>query len=178
MRRAYSGVKRRARRGAWDDMSARVRGWHVTWHYPPAIGLQSPLRMYRLYSQIPHSYWMLRKHRLSSLFPSTYSTSVKHFRVTLDHNTLYIEQPLAEALGWKPDAATQGIPLNLTGWAPHYFVIAPSGSEAGALRIYLHITLYHYLQLIRPSCSGHHWKCPQSSSTACPSASQRLRCYH
>ena len=48
----------------------------------------------------------------------------------LDNETLYIDQELAEALGW--DATKRdSVPLTLSGWAPRYFAIARTGSDAG-----------------------------------------------
>ncbi|KAF8966505.1 hypothetical protein BDZ97DRAFT_1657605 [Flammula alnicola] len=61
------------------------------------------------------------------------STSAREFKVILDNDTLYIEQPLAEALGWKPDVSSQGIPLTLSGWQPHYFAITRTGTDADLL---------------------------------------------
>lgn len=56
----------------------------------------------------------------------------QEFKVILDNDTLYIEQPLAEALGWKPDVdPAKGVPLTLSGWAPNYFVVARAGSDNG-----------------------------------------------
>ena len=61
--------------------------------------------------------------------------------MVLDNETLYIEQPLAEALGWKPDVdPTKGVPLTLSGWAPNYFAIAKTDSDSGILSYYLFIT--------------------------------------
>ena len=57
----------------------------------------------------------------------------REFKVILDNDTLYVEQPLAEALGWKPDhSSDKGIPLTLSGWAPHYFAITRTGTDSGA----------------------------------------------
>ena len=71
--------------------------------------------------------FMSLRHRSSSTTPSR-----REFKVVLDNDTLYVEQPLAEALGWTPDMSTEnGVPLTLRGWAPHYFAIARAGSDAG-----------------------------------------------
>ena len=61
------------------------------------------------------------------------STSTRQeFKVLLDNGTLYVEQPLAEALGWTPDVEpAKGVPLTLSGWEPNYFVIARAGSDNG-----------------------------------------------
>lgn len=57
----------------------------------------------------------------------------REFKVVLDNDTLYVEQALAEALGWKAGAVgTESVPLTLSGWSPHYFAIAKTGSDAGA----------------------------------------------
>ena len=73
-------------------------------------------------------------------FHSTRSAGVvapgptKEFKVVLDESsrTVYVEQPLAEALGWSTETpAENGVPLTLRGWEPNYFVITRSGSEAG-----------------------------------------------
>jgi hypothetical protein len=58
--------------------------------------------------------------------------SRQEFKVVLDNGTLYIDQPLAEALGWKPDVEpAKGVSLTLSGWAPHYFAIAQTGTDCG-----------------------------------------------
>ena len=64
-----------------------------------------------------------RDHRLSS--------SPRQFKVTLDGSTLYIEKELAEALGWNENGPTEGVPLRLSGWGPHYFAITEKGTDAG-----------------------------------------------
>ncbi|OBZ65855.1 hypothetical protein A0H81_14099 [Grifola frondosa] len=55
------------------------------------------------------------------------------FTVVLDNETLYIDQQLAEALGWKPNQKLDGLPLTLSGWAPSYFAIARTGSDSDLL---------------------------------------------
>ena len=62
------------------------------------------------------------------------SESLREFKVVLDESsrTVYVEQPLAEALGWSTETpAENGVPLTLRGWEPNYFIITRSGSEAG-----------------------------------------------
>lgn len=56
-------------------------------------------------------------------------------RVTLDRasGTVYIDQKLAEALGWNPDKGRECVPLTLSGWAPHYFAITAEGTDADLL---------------------------------------------
>jgi len=49
----------------------------------------------------------------------------------LDGQTLYIEKPLAEALGWNSGTGTEGISLRLSGWEPKFFTIAPLDTDAG-----------------------------------------------
>ncbi|RPD62197.1 hypothetical protein L226DRAFT_532773 [Lentinus tigrinus ALCF2SS1-7] len=56
----------------------------------------------------------------------------KEFKVVLDQETLYIDQDLAEALGWNP-ATRNSVPLTLHGWAPAYFAIARTGSDSEQL---------------------------------------------
>ncbi|KAI0688891.1 hypothetical protein C8Q76DRAFT_260106 [Earliella scabrosa] len=59
---------------------------------------------------------------------SNSSNAVKEYKVVLDNETLYIDQELAEALGW--DATKRdSVPLTLSGWAPRYFAIARTGSD-------------------------------------------------
>jgi hypothetical protein len=63
---------------------------------------------------------------------STTLQSPSEHRVILDDQTLYVDQSLAEALGWKPEQRSDaGIELSLSGWGPTYFTIAPTGSESG-----------------------------------------------
>ncbi|KAF7365549.1 hypothetical protein MVEN_00428200 [Mycena venus] len=57
----------------------------------------------------------------------------QEFKVVLDNNTLYVEQPIAEALGWQPADGAKAVQLTLSGWAPNYFAIAPSGSDSDRL---------------------------------------------
>ncbi|GLB43397.1 hypothetical protein LshimejAT787_1302980 [Lyophyllum shimeji] len=62
------------------------------------------------------------------------STSVKEYKAVLENDTLYIDQDLAEALGWHNGTSpAEGVPLTLHGWAPHYFAITRTGSESDAL---------------------------------------------
>ena len=49
----------------------------------------------------------------------------------LDGQTLYIEKPLAEALGWNSGTSTGGISLRLSGWEPKFFTITPLDTDAG-----------------------------------------------
>ncbi|KAI0364527.1 hypothetical protein BV20DRAFT_956031 [Pilatotrama ljubarskyi] len=77
--------------------------------------------------------------RCQSILSSTGATA-KEFKVVLeDNDTLYIDQELAEALGWTPqvahsDSGTPGtVSLTLSGWAPHYFAIARTGSDSDRL---------------------------------------------
>ncbi|KAJ7611025.1 hypothetical protein FB45DRAFT_682384, partial [Roridomyces roridus] len=43
--------------------------------------------------------------------------------------TLYVDQRLAEALGWTHDAPSTGVPLTLAGWEPSYFAITQKDSN-------------------------------------------------
>ncbi|KAI0714040.1 hypothetical protein C8T65DRAFT_645309 [Cerioporus squamosus] len=56
----------------------------------------------------------------------------KEFKVVLDNETLYIDQHLAEALGWDRERQ-ESIPLTLHGWGPNYFAIARTGSDSETL---------------------------------------------
>lgn len=58
------------------------------------------------------------------------STTAKEFKVVLDNGTLYVDQAVAEALGWTADKGS-GTSLTLSGWAPHYFAITQSGTDNG-----------------------------------------------
>ncbi|KIY44298.1 hypothetical protein FISHEDRAFT_78202 [Fistulina hepatica ATCC 64428] len=60
-------------------------------------------------------------------------SSAKEFKVIVDNETLYIDQSLAEALGWKEEVGIGGVPLTLSGWSPYYFAIARTGSESDLL---------------------------------------------
>ena len=64
--------------------------------------------------------------------PSGSLLEPQKFTCTVDHQTLYVPQAVAEALGWKEGQDTQGIKLTLHGWGPNYFAIAPTGSDSGA----------------------------------------------
>lgn len=65
-----------------------------------------------------------RAYSEASLFPQP-----KEYKVILDNQTLYIDQDLAKALGWK----STGEPMKLTlrGWEPTYFTITPTGTDSG-----------------------------------------------
>lgn len=65
----------------------------------------------------------------SSVSPRT-SPHTRHFQVVLDGETLYVEKPLAEALGWSEDSG-HSIPLRLSGWDPTFFAITQVGTDAG-----------------------------------------------
>ncbi|TBU29951.1 hypothetical protein BD311DRAFT_659881 [Dichomitus squalens] len=60
------------------------------------------------------------------------SSNAREFKVVLDNGTLYVDQALAEALGWTP-TQTQGVSLTLSGWEPHYFAIARTGTDSDLL---------------------------------------------
>ncbi|CAA7269497.1 unnamed protein product [Cyclocybe aegerita] len=62
-----------------------------------------------------------------------YHKSAKEVTVTLDGQTLYIGQEVAEALGWKPGTSTEGVSLRLSGWRPHYFAITERATDADHL---------------------------------------------
>ena len=74
----------------------------------------------------------LGKRFISSSARGRSESSVREFKVILDNDTLYVDQSLAEALGWTPQVeASKGVSLTLSGWAPNYFAIAQTGSDAG-----------------------------------------------
>ena len=62
---------------------------------------------------------------------SSATSQVREFKVVLDGQTLYIEKPLAEALGWNPGTSTEGVSLRLSGWDPKFFAITPTGTDFG-----------------------------------------------
>jgi len=62
---------------------------------------------------------------------SSATSHVRQFKVVLDGQTLYIERPLAEALGWKPGTSAKGISLRLSGQEPKFFAITPTDTDAG-----------------------------------------------
>ncbi|KAI0770493.1 hypothetical protein C8Q74DRAFT_1317747 [Fomes fomentarius] len=78
-------------------------------------------------SNSPH---LRSRHTLGMCFSS--GSAAKEFKVVLDNGTLYVDQELAEALGWDP-AKKESVPLTLNGWAPQYFAVARTGSDADAL---------------------------------------------
>ncbi|EJD45760.1 hypothetical protein AURDEDRAFT_165210 [Auricularia subglabra TFB-10046 SS5] len=47
--------------------------------------------------------------------------------------TVYIDQKLAEALGWDPEKGRECVQLTLSGWAPNYFAITAEGTDADLL---------------------------------------------
>ncbi|KAI5122740.1 hypothetical protein M0805_009825 [Coniferiporia weirii] len=74
-----------------------------------------------------------RTHAQSMMTSATLRSPSEH-RVVLDNQTLYIDQTLAEALGWKPEQGSDaGVQLSLSGWGPTYFAIAPTGSDSDRL---------------------------------------------
>lgn len=81
--------------------------------------------------QYPNAIHIARTHVRFMVTSTTLQSPSKH-SVILDNQTLYVDQSLAEALGWKPDQGSDaGIELSLSGWGPTYFTIAPTGSESG-----------------------------------------------
>ena len=58
------------------------------------------------------------------------TSNAREFKVVLDNGTVYVDQALAEALGWSP-TQTEGVSLTLSGWGPHYFAIARTGTDSG-----------------------------------------------
>ena len=81
---------------------------------------------------------LLRSYSGQLRFHSTRSAGVvapvptKEFKVVLDNDTLYVDQELAESLGWRAETnAAEGVPLTLHGWGPHFFAITRTGSDSG-----------------------------------------------
>ena len=74
--------------------------------------------------------FLLRSHNLRA-FSSSATSQVRQLKVILDGQTLYIEKPLAKALGWNPGTGTEGLSLRLSGWEPTFFAITPTDSDAG-----------------------------------------------
>lgn len=83
--------------------------------------------------------------RLARLTPSrrsvhylgrSYTTKphAQEFKVVLENETLYIDQSLAEALGWKPAEGEKPVSLTLHGSSPKFFAIAETGTDSGTSR--------------------------------------------
>ena len=71
--------------------------------------------------QYPNAIHIARTHARFMVTSTTLQSPSKH-SVILDNQTLYVDQSLAEALGWKPDQGSDaGIELSLSGWGPTYF---------------------------------------------------------
>jgi hypothetical protein len=68
---------------------------------------------------------------ISSSAPSFSSSHT----VTLDNETLYLDEKLARALGWTPEAGVDGVKLSLHGWKSHYFVVTKAGTDSGETRM-------------------------------------------
>ena len=77
----------------------------------------------------------LRFRHASAFYRRALSSSavsrVRQFTVVLDGQTLYVEKPLAEALGWTPGKNTEGVSLRLSGWEPKFFAITPTDTDFG-----------------------------------------------
>ena len=91
-----------------------------------SIGTPHQLQMFLQRFRNVHAF------RGRSLFSSA-TSQVREFKVVLDGQTLYIEKPLAEALGWSPGTSTEGVSLRLSGWEPKFFAITPTGTDFGML---------------------------------------------
>lgn len=74
-----------------------------------------------------HNLCAFRGYRSSS----SAASQVRQFKVALDGQTLYIEKPLAEALGWNPGTGNEGVSLRLSGWEPKFFAITPTDTDVG-----------------------------------------------
>ncbi|KAG8765437.1 hypothetical protein FRC20_007107 [Serendipita sp. 405] len=49
----------------------------------------------------------------------------------LDKDTLYIDENIAQGLGWEPGRGLDGVQLPLHGWEKGYSVITRKGTDAG-----------------------------------------------
>jgi hypothetical protein len=78
-------------------------------------------------------------------YSSSATSQVRQFKVVLDGRTLYIEKPLAEALGWNPGTGTEGVSLRLSGWEPRFFAITPTDTDVGV----------YFAPVSRPTSKGH-----------------------
>lgn len=115
--------------------------------------------------QHPHVMYIVRTHA-RFMATSTILQSPSEHRVILDNQTLYVNQSLAEALGWKPEQGSDaGIKLSLSGWGPTYFTIAPTGSESGESQC-IDISIVLILLSPRSSCSRGSGKQSQCKSPA------------
>ncbi|KAI0651269.1 hypothetical protein C8Q79DRAFT_932469 [Trametes meyenii] len=81
----------------------------------------------RIFSAVPRRIVGMRPQSVLST-----STTAREFKVVLDNGTVYVDQALAEALGWTPEQ-TQGVSLTLSGQQPHYFAIARTGTDSDLL---------------------------------------------
>ena len=83
----------------------------------------------------PQLMFLLRFRHVPAVHRRTLSASatsqLRQFKVVLDGQTLYIEKPLAEALGWNPGTSTEGVSLRLSGWEPKFFAITPTETDVG-----------------------------------------------
>ena len=85
----------------------------------------------RLIRSVPTQTGCIKPHKR---FQST-SNPPKQYTVTLDNETLYINEDVARALGWTPETGHAGVKLTLHGWEPRFFAITPTGSDSGQLSI-------------------------------------------
>ncbi|KAH9850424.1 hypothetical protein C2E23DRAFT_835058 [Lenzites betulinus] len=83
----------------------------------------------RIFSAIPRRAIQVRAQSLLSRSGS----GAREFKVILDNDTLYVDQRLAEALGWTTATQAEGVSLTLNGWAPHYFAITRTGTDSDLL---------------------------------------------
>ena len=59
------------------------------------------------------------------------TSQVRRLKVVLDGQTLYIEKPLAQALGRNPGTSTEGVSLRLSDLDPKFFTITPADIDVG-----------------------------------------------
>ena len=107
----YSTVKRRERWAQWADLRLMMVS---NKYFAMAIFHRSRRATAAFLGRLSAT-----NPRLLAVTPRTrpcqQSTSSQH-KVTLSGETLYIEQDLAEALGWTPQHTTDGASLRLSGW--------------------------------------------------------------
>jgi hypothetical protein len=82
-------------------------------------------------TMLPHNAFYDARRLMPTQRLFTASSGPTEHKVTLDHETLYISQELAEALGWTPGGSPAGVELRLQGEAPHLLTITRVDTESG-----------------------------------------------
>ena len=106
---------------------------------------------------------MLRRACRARLVCRSTSSSV-HFRcfasskhsVTLEKDTLYVDEGVARGLGWEPGQPLDGVELTLHGWEKGYFVITRKGTDAGII-YQMCFSIWSQLRR-RTTCDGNYRK--------------------